>query len=425
MSNKRKYRALRGTVDVLPDIQPQWHHVREVMISVCERYGYGQINTPILEDYNLFVRGVGEVTDIVEKEMYVIKDKGGDELALRPEATASFCRAYLEHGMRNKPQPVRLFAVMAPMFRYSRPQAGRLRQFHQLNVEAIGDQDPITDAEIIGLCWQIFHELGLSDITIQLNSIGDGECRPNYVHALQSYYEQQLSQICVDCKKRMERNPLRLLDCKESRCQPVIEAAPRSTTYLCGNCENHFSHLTKCLNEMAVPFKLEHRLVRGLDYYTRTVFEVQTLAEGGQNALGGGGRYDGLIEELGGTSTPGMGFAIGIERVIINLIRQGIEIPKPPPPQIFIAHIGPNAKISAVALSTNLVRSGVANILGPAGKSLKGQLRQAGNIGVSYVAIIGEEETRRNIVTLRDMTQHDQIEVPIDYLPQHLSSKQT
>ena len=316
-----------------------------LMVSVCERYSYGQIDTPIFEDYNLFVRGVGEVTDIVEKEMYLIPDRSGsDTLALRPEATAAVCRAYLQHGLHTRPQPIRLYTVMAPMFRYSRPQSGRLRQFHQLNVEAIGDPDATVDAEILGLCWQVFAELGLTGLRLQLNSIGDAACRPAYVQALKSYYGDRVEQLCRDCTARLDRAPLRLLDCKEVRCQPFIEGAPRSRDHLCAECEAHFADLVGFLEGMDVPFVLDHRLVRGLDYYTRTVFEVQTEAEGAQNALGGGGRYDGLIEEIGGKPTPGVGFAMGIERIILNLERQAVAAPEPRLPTVFVAYVGQKAQ---------------------------------------------------------------------------------
>ncbi|MFQ5934356.1 MAG: histidine--tRNA ligase, partial [Dehalococcoidia bacterium] len=313
------YKALRGTADILPEEQPYWRHVEQVASSLCQRYGYGRIETPIIEDYGLFVRGVGEVTDIVEKEMYTITDKGGDVIALRPEETAATCRAYLEHGMHNQPQPVRLYSITAPMFRYSRPQAGRLRQFHHFNVEAIGDPDATVDAEVIAVSWQLFQELGLQGLSLLVNSIGDSRCRPGYLEALREYYSKERGRLCRDCKARLEKNVLRLLDCKEEGCQPLIASAPRSADYLCGDCEGHFRDLGRYLKLMEIPFTVDHRLVRGLDYYTRTVFEIQSADEGAQNALCGGGRYDGLMEELGGRPTPGVGFAGGREWVILHL----------------------------------------------------------------------------------------------------------
>lgn len=424
MPKQTRYRSVRGAEDILPDAQPRWRSVHNAMVSVCERYSYGRIDTPIFEDYNLFVRSVGAVTDIVEKEMYLIPDRsGGDTLALRPEATAAVCRAYLQHGLHARPQPVRLYTVMAPMFRYSRPQSGRLRQFHQLNVEAIGDPDATVDAEILGLCWQVFIELGLENLTLQLNSIGDPACRPAYVQALKSYYGAHLESLCRDCTARLDRAPLRLLDCKNAPCQPFIEGAPRSRDHLCPDCESHFADLVGFLKSMGVPFQLDHRLVRGLDYYTRTVFEVQTAEEGAQNALGGGGRYDGLIQEIGGKPTPGVGFAMGIERIILNLERQSIQAPSSPTPNVFVAYVGQKARERAVVLSAELVRSGVTNVLGPASKSLKAQLRQAGSMGVPYTAIIGEREAESGIVTLRNMSEATQEEVEIGELVNRLYSK--
>ena len=424
MPKHTRYRSVRGAEDILPDAQPRWRSVHDTMVSVCERYSYGRIDTPIFEDYNLFVRGVGEVTDIVEKEMYLIPDKsGGDTLALRPEATAAVCRAYLQHGLHARPQPVRLYTVMAPMFRYSRPQSGRLRQFHQLNVEAIGDPDATVDAEILGLCWQVFVELGLKDLTLQLNSIGDPACRPAYVQALKSYYGEHVESLCRDCTARLDRAPLRLLDCKNAPCQPFIEDAPRSRDHLCPDCESHFADLVGFLEGMGVPFTLDHRLVRGLDYYTRTVFEVQTTDDGAQNALGGGGRYDGLVQEIGGNPTPGVGFAMGIERIILNLERQSIPPPDVPTPTVFLAYVGENARHRAVVLSAELVRSGVTNILGPASKSLKAQLRQAGTMGVPYAAIIGRREAESGTVTLRNMSEATQQEVGMGELANRLYPK--
>ena len=414
------YKAVRGTADILPRDQAYWRYFEQSAVSLCHRYGYGRIDTPIIENYGLFVRGVGEVTDIVEKEMYTITDKGGDILTLRPEETAAACRAYLEHGLHNQPQPVRLYSVAAPMFRYSRPQVGRLRQFHQLNVEAIGDPNPTVDAEVIGVSWRLFQELGLKDLSILLNSIGDEKCRPKYLQALKEYYSRHVDELCRECKGRLERNALRLLDCKVESCQPLIDGAPRSVEYLCDDCEDHFEELTKFLDMMEVPFTLDHRLVRGLDYYTRTVYEVRTEEERAQNALGGGGRYDGLIEELGGRPTPGVGFAIGIERVILSLKRQNIEPPPIPGPVVFVAYVGDGGKGEAIKLSATLVREGVGAQMAPAGKGLRAQLRQAGTTGVPYVVILGEQEMAKGVAVLRDMAQGEQREVPRESVVEEL-----
>lgn len=416
------YRALRGTTDILPQEQAYWRYFERVAVSLCERYGYRRIDTPILEDYNLFARGVGEITDIVEKEMYTISNKSGDTIALRPEATAAICRAYLEHGLHNQPQPVRLYTILAPMFRYSRPQAGRLRQFHQLNVEALGDADPTTDAEVVGMSWQLFQEMGLKELSLSLNSIGDTVCRPLYLAALKDYYSQRQSHLCRDCESRLQRNPLRLLDCKEERCQPFIAEAPRSADHLCDDCNVHFAELTRYLDLMGVPYSLDHRLVRGLDYYTRTVFEIQTMEQGAQNALGGGGRYDGLIEELGGKPTPGLGYAVGIERVILNLKRQGIQPPPPATPKVFVGYVGDMGKTEAVKFTSQLLRTDVAAVLAPANKSLKAQLRQAGAMGVPQVLILGDEDVKKGVATLRDMNNGAQKEVPLSDVLKEITS---
>ncbi len=323
----RKYQAPRGTQDILPEEQPVWDFVRDTAARLSALFGYGRIETPLFEEASLFTRGVGEVTDIVQKEMYVFKDRGGLELALRPEGTAPVCRAYLEHGMHNQPQPVRLW-YWTPIFRYDRPQAGRYRQHHQFGIEAIGEADAAVDAEVIELLWRFYEALGLSGLTLHLNSIGDYKCRPQYLEILRDYYRDKLDLVCEDCRVRFERNPLRLLDCKQERCQPIIAGAPPITDHLCEDCAAHFGDLRSYLDTAGIPVSLNPRLVRGLDYYTRTVFEITPPEEGAQSTIGGGGRYDGLIELLGGRPTPGIGFGTGIERIILNLKRQGVPLPQ-------------------------------------------------------------------------------------------------
>ena len=316
------FQAPRGTADILPGDQGHWRFFRHRAEEMAARFGYERIDTPVFEDARLFVRGVGEVTDIVEKETYTFEDRGGDLLTLRPEGTAPVCRAYLEHGMHNLPQPVRLY-YMFPGFRYERPQSGRYRQHHQFGVELLGDADASADAEVIEVGWRFLESIGLSDLSLGVNSIGDAQCRPGYVEELKAYYRPHLDTLCTDCRRRLEDNPLRLLDCKRDSCQPVVVDAPRSIDYLCGECEGHWSSLTTFLGLLGLPYEVNHRLARGFDYYTRTVFEVTPPTDGQQNVLFGGGRYDGLIEELGGRSTPGVGFGMGAERVISNLRSQG------------------------------------------------------------------------------------------------------
>lgn len=406
----------------MPQEQGYWRYVEEKAVSLCQRYSYQRIDTPIMEAYDLFIRTVGEETDIVQKEMYLLEDRGGGgRITLRPEATAAVCRAYLEHGMHNLPQPVRLYSLSAPMFRYSRPQAGRLRQFHQLNVEAIGDADAAVDAEVIELAWRFFQELGVTGLSLQFNSIGDGRCRPEHLRRLKEYYSRHRSRLCPDCKGRLERNVLRLLDCKNESCQALAEEAPRSTDYLCDECQDHFLSLRRYLDIMELPAQANPKLVRGLDYYTRTVFEVQSPQEGAQSALGGGGRYDGLIQELGGKPTPGVGFAVGIERVIRYL--KSLEIPsaEAPRPTAFVAYVTEDAKDEAVRLTSQLRGASINAVLATGGRSLKAQLKQADSIGAPYTLILGDEEVRSGTVVLRDMAQSTQESIPRDQVVERLS----
>jgi len=401
------YKAPRGTADILPEEQGYWRFVEDGAIALCRLYGYQRLDTPAFEDSQLFTRSIGEGTDIVTKEMYTFKDRSGNILALRPEGTAPVCRAYLEHGMDNLPQPVKLY-YLAAIFRYERPQAGRYRQHYQFGFEAIGDADPALDAEVVEMVWRFFESLGLGGLYLYLNSIGCKACRPRYLESLKRYYSAHLSGLCPDCKTRFEKNPLRLLDCKKPTCYDVAEAAPKSSDYLCRECKAHFEAVAGYLRALRLPFDINHRLVRGLDYYTKTVFEIQPLGEGAQSALGGGGRYDDLIEELGGKPTPAIGFAAGMERVVLNLKRQKIPMPNLPAPSVFIAHLGNEAKLEAVKLTSTLRKDGIAAIMGTGDRSLKGQLRQANSFGSSYVAIIGEDEVKSGAVTLRDMMTGEQ-----------------
>jgi len=415
------YRAPRGTADILPEEQPYWRYLEQKVASICALYGYQRIDVPAFEDTRLFARSVGEGTDIVTKEMYTFEDRGGNSLTLRPEGTASVCRAYLERGLHNLPQPVKLY-YLASIFRYERPQAGRYREHRQFGYEAIGDGDPALDAEVIDMACQFFLALGLERWSLNLNSIGCRQCRPQYLAAVKDYYAGHHPELCSDCKTRLERNPLRLLDCKQPSCQAVADSAPRSIDYLCPECEEHFTRLRRYLDLLSLPFVINHRLVRGLDYYTRTVFEIQPEAEGSQSTLGGGGRYDDLIEELGGRPTPALGFAAGMERIVLNLKKQGVPIPALPGPRVFLAYIGDEARGEAVRLAASLRRSGVGVIAALGSRSLKAQLRQANTIGARWSVIIGEEEMKTGTVILRDMTTAEQKTVPTAQLPGLLGS---
>ena len=413
------YQAPRGTSDTLPKEQAPWRYIEHKAIDVCQLYGYERIDTPAFEDTGLFARSVGEETDIVKKEMYTFEDRGGNEITLRPEGTAPVCRAYLEHGLHNLPQPVKLYYIAA-IFRYERPQAGRYRQHNQFGYEAIGDDDPALDAEVIDMAWRFFQSLGLRRLSLLLNSIGCKLCRPRYLAAIQDYYSNYTHDLCSDCKTRLKRNPLRLLDCKKPVCQPTADSAPRSIDHLCPECDDHFKRLQRYLGLLELPFVINHRLVRGLDYYTRTVFEIQPEEEGAQSTLGGGGRYDDLIEELGGKPTPAIGFATGIERIILNLKKQNIPVPPLPMPPVFISYIGDEGKEEAIKLAATLRKNGISIIQAPGSKSLKAQLRQANNLGAHYAVIIGEQEVKTSTVILRDMTTSEQKSVSISDLQELL-----
>jgi histidyl-tRNA synthetase len=347
--------------------------------------------------------------------MYVFEDRGGDRLALRPETTASVCRAYVEHGMSSRPQPVRLY-YFAQKFRYDRPQAGRYRQHTEFGVEAIGDGDATVDAEVIDLLSTFYQALGIGGLTLHLNSIGDAACRPAYIEGLRTYYRDSLSEVCADCRVRYEKNPMRLLDCKQEQCQPVIADAPTIAERLCEPCAAHFAALRSHLDALGITYELDARLVRGLDYYTRTVFEFMPPEEGAQSTVGGGGRYDGLIELLGGRPTPGAGFGSGIERTIINLKRQGAPVPEIEPPRVYVAHTSERAQVAALRLAQGLRARDIATVVGTGGRSLKAQLRHADALGARYVAILGEQELAKGEVTLRDMRDGQQRAVAEDEL---------
>jgi len=401
------HKAPRGTFDILPQEHAYWKYVEEKAASLCQLYGYQPLSTPIFEDAQVFTKTVAGGTDIVDKEMYIFEDKSGQELALRAEGTAPVCRAYLEHGLFNLPQPVKLYYI-GPAFRYERPQSGRYRQHHQFGFEALGEADPALDAEVIEMASHFFHSLGLSQFIIQLNSIGCKVCRPGYLEVLKQHYSDHIDRSCPDCEVRLVKNPLRLLDCKKTTCQEIGQAAPQITDYLCHECQLHFQSVREYLGVMGIPFGLNPRLVRGLDYYTRTVFEVEPQANGGQSALGAGGRYDNLIEELGGKPTPAVGFATGLERIILNLKRQKLDIPALPRPDVFIASLSGEAKTAAIKLASELREAGIAVIMATGDKSLKGQMRQADSLGIAYALIIGKQELSEGNVIWRNMRSGEQ-----------------
>ncbi|MED5568874.1 MAG: histidine--tRNA ligase [Chloroflexota bacterium] len=396
------FQAPRGTSDLLPQDQKYWRYIESKAMALAGQYGFGRIDTPVFEDSNLFIRSVGEGTDIVEKEMYTFDDRGGDSVTLRPEGTAPVCRAYLEHGMHNLPQPVRMY-YFCPVFRYERPQAGRFREHHQFGLEVLGDADASVDAEVIEFAWRLIISLGLKETSLLINSIGDAECRPAYIGELKNYYQGHVSKLCPECRQRLDHNPLRLLDCKVATCQALGDEAPRSSEHLCPPCQAHWSSLRGFLDAVAIPYRIDHRLVRGLDYYTRTVFEIQPLVGGSQSTICGGGRYDGLIQGLGGRPTPGIGFATGMERLVLNMERDSVEVPDGPAPKYLVANVGDAARPAALELAARLRAAGVGAMLSRGTRALRGQMRQANALGIPYALILGDDEIEQGVVMVRDM----------------------
>ena len=403
------FQAPRGTTDILPEDQPYWDNVMAAVRHIGSQFGYSRIDTPIFEDTQLFTRGIGGATDIVEKETYSFKDRGGDSLTLRPEGPAPVCRAYMEHGMHTLPQPVKLYYI-CQNFRYERPQSGRYRAFSQFGVEIFGESDPYADAEAIEISWRFLRELGLRDLSITLNSIGDDECRPLYVSALIKYYTQQSSELCTDCARRLVTNPLRLLDCKIDTCQPIISEAPRSIDYLCNDCEEHWQDLLDHLNRIDLTYEIDNSLVRGLDYYTRTVFEITPPVKGRTNVIAGGGRYDKLLEQLGGPSTPGVGFAVGLERVVEHMKRLKVTFSGDKSKLTLVAHLGPRGKNEAMVMASLIRKSGGTAVMGPS-RGLRSQLRYASSINADYAVIIGDDEIDKGKFTLRQLGESTQQEL--------------
>jgi histidyl-tRNA synthetase len=401
-----------GTLDILPEDQSYWYHVRARARHLAELSGFERIDVPIFEETQLFARGVGAGTDIVDKEMYSFRDKGDHDITLRPDFTAGVLRAYIENGMRVLPQPVKLY-TFGPIFRYERPQAGRYRQHTQFDVEVLGDQDPAADLEVMVLAWDLYAGLGFRDLAFQLNSTGCPKCKPGYVAVLKDYYAQHLDQVCEDCVRRMERSPLRMLDCKADQCQPFIEAAPHIMDYLCEECAAHFATLRGYLDLLDRAYTINHRLVRGLDYYTKTVFEVWATGIGAQAAVCGGGRYDGLAEAIGGPPTPGVGFGSGIERIVLVMRQLGVEVPPLPTPPVFVAHLGAQATLEAVRLTNALRAADVGVWLAFGQRGLKSQLREAGKRDARYVVILGEDELAAGTAVVRDMQAGEQISVEL------------
>ena len=394
--------APKGTYDILPDDQPLRRWVITTAESVFQRYGYRRVDTPAFEETRLFSRGVGTSTDIVRKEMYTFEDLGGRSMTLRPEGTAPVARAYVEHGMHTLPQPVKLYYHSA-MFRYESPQSGRYRQHYQLGVEAIGSPSPEIDAEVIGVLAALYREIGLGGLELRLNSMGCKECRPAYSDSLRRFLDEQAERFCGECRERAATNPLRAFDCKVPGCREAMTAAPRLPDHLCSACAEHHRRVEEGLTVQGISFVADHTLVRGMDYYTRTTFEFQSPLLGAQSGVGGGGRYDGLLEDIGGPSVPGVGFGTGIERILLGLSRSGVTTPSAPTPAVYLVALVEEARGDAFSLCHAIRERGGSAELDYMDRSAKGQMKQAGRIGARYAFILGEDELVDGTVTVRDL----------------------
>mgnify|MGYP001244681071 CR=1 FL=1 len=412
----------RGTNDILPGEVEKWQFIEETMGKVCREYNFREIRTPIFEPTELFVRGVGEDTDIVDKEMYTFLDRGERSITLRPEGTAPVVRAYLENKLYAGLQPVKLYYT-GPMFRYDRPQAGRYRQFHQLGVEVFGSHHPGVDAEVMAMAMDFYNRLGLKNMELHINSVGCPQCRPQVRERLQSYFRPRLNDLCPNCQGRFDRNPLRIVDCKNSRCQEIGQEAPTTLDCLCDECRQHFDEVCNYLQILHVSYQIDNRLVRGLDYYTHTAFEIMAPDIGAQSSVGGGGRYNGLIEECGGTSIPGIGYALGIERIILALDKQGIGIKSSPGPDVFVALLSPDDKPKAFELIFKLRQEGISADQDYQNRSLKAQMKYAAKIGARYTFFVGGDELKREAGILREMATGNQEEIPLSNVVLRIKEK--
>jgi histidyl-tRNA synthetase len=411
----------KGMHDILPTDQPLWEKVRKFARDIAEYYNFSRIDTPIIEKKELFMRTVGESTDIVEKQMFIVTTKSKEQLVLRPEITASIARAYVENGLQSLGFPLKVFTE-GPLFRYERPQAGRFRQFHQVDFEIISNEsDAVYDAELILVAFRFLEACKLKGIRILINSIGCRQCRPNYRKQLQAYYKAKKKELCADCVRRLETNPLRLLDCKEESCIVFKSNAPLVLDYLCKNCKDHFKSVLEYLEELKLPFELDHSLVRGLDYYTKTVFEI--VAENSSGALIGGGRYDYLIELLGGKSLPAVGFAGGMERIIETIKIQEVNLGIRKKPKLFFIYIGALAKKRSLILIEELRKNNIPIVESLGKESLKGQLRSADKMGSPFALIFGQKEAFEETIIIRDLESGIQETVPLTKLAYSLKKK--
>lgn len=413
----------RGTNDILPNEIADWHHMEEVLRHVSRLYGYSEIRTPIFEHTELFQRGVGETTDIVEKEMYTFIDRGERSLTLRPEGTASAVRAYVENKLFAGPQPTKMF-YLGPMFRYDRPQAGRYRQFHQFGVEVFGSRDPSIDAEVIAMAMDIYTRLGLKNLLVELNSVGCTKCRPLYRKELQKFLEKNKHKLCATCQERYDRNPMRIFDCKNENCQALLQDAPTIAELLCVECREHFEKVQEYLQAVDISFHLNPSLVRGLDYYVQTAFEIVARGIGAQSSIGGGGRYDGLVEQCGGPTIPGIGYAMGLERMLLTLQNQEVKKEKTENIDVFIATLGEKAHLKGAVLAQQLRHRDLYVEYDYLKRSLKAQLKAADRYQASYTIIIGEEELNNNQAVVRKMEDGSQASISLTDIEKYFINKQ-
>lgn len=402
--------APKGTKDVLPQDSYRWHYIEDAARSTAEVFNLKEIRTPVFEHTELFLRGVGDTTDVVNKEMYTFKDKGDRSITLKPEGTAGVARSFIENNLGAAGLPVKMYYII-PAFRYERPQAGRLREFHQFGVEVYGAEGADADAEVIFAASSFLKKLGIRQVKLNINSIGCKTCRKNYNERLKAYLLPHLDEMCSTCRERFDKNPLRILDCKEEKCRAITHGAPRIVDFLCEDCAEHFKKVQKYLTAGGVEFSIDPNIVRGLDYYTRTVFEFVSESVGAQGTICGGGRYDGLIEELGGTPTPAVGFAVGLERMLLLMDNTGVNIPKAPGPKVFFAGMDEETRRRAFSFVCELRAAGISAECDHMGRSLKAQFKYADKIGAEYVVVIGEEEMESGVCRVKRMSDGHVAEV--------------
>jgi len=415
-------KAPRGTKDVLPHEAYKWQYVEKILREICEKFQYKEIRTPTFEHTELFERGVGETTDIVQKEMYTFLDRGGRSITLKPEGTAPAVRALIENNLFSEILPVKVYYI-TPVFRYEKPQAGRLREHHQFGVEVFGAKDASMDAEVISLAMTVFRTFGIKDLELRINSIGCPKCRREYNIKLREYLEAKVERLCETCKDRFGKNPMRIIDCKNEDCKKELVDIPLILDYICEECREHFEKLKSNLEALGLEYIMDPRIVRGLDYYNKTAFEIVSYDIGSQSTVCGGGRYDGLVEECGGPSIPGVGFGMGIERLLLTMENQGIILPEPQGLEVFVASIGERADIEAVKLLFKLRNSGISADKDYIGRSLKGQMRYADKLNTKLVVILGEDEIREGKAVVKDMKSGEQNTIDLVDLMDFLMGK--